>query len=111
MSQVETLVFCSSEDLPEGTVKSRTMEGLSVAVARQGGRLYAFGGMCPHQHADFADGMLEPGGDITCSWHLWRFSMSTGECSSAEGVSVPVYPVREEEGEILVEADLSRLRP
>jgi nitrite reductase/ring-hydroxylating ferredoxin subunit len=46
--------------------------------------------------------MLEPG-SITCADHLWRFELATGRCTSIPGAAVPVYPVREEGGEVVVD--------
>lgn len=94
--------FCASAELAEGQVRSATLGGRAVAVARQGGRLYAFGALCPHQQADLAHGLLEPGA-ITCEDHLWRFELATGRCSSIPGARLPLFPVREEGGAVLVE--------
>lgn len=94
--------FCSSEELPEGEVLSRLVDGAAVAVARRGGRLHAFQALCPHQQADLSEGMLDHGG-ITCSWHLWRFDLETGRCEMVPGASIRLFAVREEDGRILVE--------
>lgn len=94
--------FCASRELPEGAVRSAVVGGRPVAVARQGGRLFAFGGLCPHQQADMAHGLLEPGA-IACADHLWRFELDTGRCTSVPGAALVTYPVREEDGAIVVE--------
>lgn len=94
--------FCDSAELPEGAVRSALLGGRAVAVARQGGRLFAFGALCPHQQADLAHGLLEPG-SITCQDHLWRFELATGACTSIPGARLPLYAVREERGAVLVE--------
>lgn len=94
--------LCASDELPEGAVRSAVLGGRAVAVARQGGRLFAFGALCPHQQADLAHGLLEPGA-ITCQDHLWRFELATGDCTSIPGARLPLYAVREERGAILVE--------
>ena len=93
---------CSSAELAEGALRSAVLGGRPVAVARQDGRLYAFGALCPHQHADLGYGLLESGA-IRCADHLWRFELATGSCSSVPGAKLPVYLVRESGGEILVE--------
>ena len=94
--------FCASADLPEGSIRSALVGGRPVAVARQGGRLFAFGALCPHQQADLSLGLLEPG-SITCADHLWRFELATGRCASVPGAAVPVFPVREERGQVVVD--------
>ncbi len=102
--------FCAAADLGEGEVLSRLIAGVAVAVARQGGRLSAFGALCPHQQADLSDGLLDPGG-ITCSWHLWRFDLATGECEMAPGASIPLFAAREQGGRVLVEVPADAARP
>lgn len=94
--------FCAASELPEGRIRSALVGGRAVAVTRQHGRLYAFGALCPHQHADLAQGLLEHG-SITCADHLWRFDLATGRCTSVPGAAVPVFVAREVSGQILVE--------
>jgi nitrite reductase/ring-hydroxylating ferredoxin subunit len=83
-------------------MRSALVGGRAVAVARQGGRLFALGALCPHQQADLSLGILEPG-SITCADHLWRFELASGRCASVPGAAVPVYAVREEDGQVLVD--------
>jgi nitrite reductase (NADH) small subunit len=95
--------FCAVGELPAGRVRSAMLGGRPVAVARgEDGALTAFGALCPHQHADLAHGLLEEGG-ITCPDHLWHFALPSGRCTSVPGARLPVYPVREEGGQIVVE--------
>ena len=95
--------FCASAELSEGKVLSRRVAGRAVAVARlPGGRLAAFGALCPHQQADLSLGLLDAT-SITCADHLWRFELPSGRCTSIPGAQLPVYPVREEAGDIVVE--------
>jgi len=102
-SATRTLRFCASSELPEGRVLSRRLAGRAIAVARlPGGALAAFGALCPHQQADLSLGLLDAT-SITCADHLWRFELPSGRCASIPGAQLPVYPVREEAGEILVE--------
>ena len=99
---LQSFRFGASRELPEGAMRSALVGGRAVAVARQGGRLFAFGALCPHQQSDLTHGILEPG-SITCGDHLWRFELRTGRCTSVPGAAVAVYAVREEGGEILVD--------
>ena len=96
--------FCDSAELPEGALRSAVVGGRPVCVARQGGRLHAFGALCPHQQADLAQGILEAGA-LACGDHLWRFELETGRCTNIPGARLPLYDVREEGGAILVELD------
>lgn len=86
--------FCRADELPEGSVRSRMLGDVAVAVARHEGRVHAFGALCPHQQADLADGILDRGG-IACPQHLWRFQLDTGTCKMIPGARIPVYGVEE----------------
>jgi nitrite reductase/ring-hydroxylating ferredoxin subunit len=102
-SATRSVRFCPASELPAGTALSRRVAGRPIAVARlPGGGLAAFGALCPHQQADLSLGILDASG-ITCADHLWRFELPSGVCTSIPGAQLPVYPVREEAGEILVE--------
>ena len=94
--------FCAAAELPEGGLRSAVVGGRPVCVVRQGGRLYAFGALCPHQQADLSHGILEPGA-LTCGDHLWRFDLATGCSTNMPGAALPQYAVREEDGAIVVD--------
>jgi len=36
-------------------------------------------------------------------WHMWQFDSATGACAFNAELRIPVYPVRVEEKEILVD--------
>ena len=42
------------------------------------GQWRAWQSFCPHMQAPLFGGTLAPG-SVTCPWHLWRFSLLTGE--------------------------------
>lgn len=102
-SATRSVRFCAASELAPGSALSRRVAGRPIAVARlPGGALAAFGALCPHQQADLALGYVDASG-ITCADHLWRFELPSGLSTSIPGAALPVYPVREEAGEILVE--------
>lgn len=88
--------------------------GEEIAVFRDGGKLFALGGRCPHRGARLSQGKcLYPGsGTVSCPYHGWTFSGETGLCVARlmEGpdapmsrqASVKAYPVRELRGAIWV---------
>ena len=105
-SATRSIRFCAASELQAGHALSHRIAGRPIAVARlPGGALAAFGALCPHQQADLALGFVDASG-ITCADHLWRFDLPSGLCTSIPGARLPVYPVREEAGEILVEVPL-----
>ena len=91
-------------DLPASAMKLMKVGDLEVAVANVDGRFCAFGNICPHEGGPLAEGELE-GNIVTCPWHFTRFDVFTGEV--VDGVTdepIPVYEVRVEGDQILVEA-------
>ena len=60
-----------------------TADGRYLVVARSGGRLYAFDATCYHMGAPLLHGDIEDvaghGACITCPWHHYQISMSSGE--------------------------------
>lgn len=92
-----------AEDVAEGAGRPFLVDGRPVAVFRVGGRLYALEGTCPHRGGPLGEGTLQ-GNVLTCPWHGWRFEVDTGKCLVVPDRTQPCYPVREEGGEIVVDA-------
>jgi nitrite reductase/ring-hydroxylating ferredoxin subunit len=89
-------------DLPPGTLIEIIQDGEPYAVCNIDGRVHAMAGVCPHQGGPLGEGALE-GSLVTCPWHSWQFDPATGVCAFNEEVRIPVYPVRVEENDILVD--------
>ena len=74
-----------------------------IAIVRAGGALYALHNVCTHQYALLSDGYVEDG-CIECPLHQGRFELTTGEAKCAPVTEpVKVYPVKVEDGKILVD--------
>ena len=90
-------------DLPPGTMKGIDLDGRRVLVVNLEGKLHAWDGTCTHEEADLSTGFLL-GDEITCPLHLSRFNLLTGEAVNPPAEkALTKYPVRVENGEILVE--------
>ena len=91
-----------------------TADGRYLVVARSGGRLYAFDATCYHMGAPLLHGDIEDvaghGACITCPWHHYQISMSSGERlyqdMSRKTCTLPkkqrVHEVMEADGEVRV---------
>lgn len=77
-------------------------DGREVALFNVEGTLHCTDNICPHVQGPLGDGHLE-GEIVTCPWHGWQFNVRTGECLDRPDRPVAVYPVRLEEGRILVD--------
>ncbi len=74
-----------------------------MAVARAGGRLYAFDDTCTHEECPLSDGTLTDD-EVECPCHGSIFNMRTARrWSGRRMASIETYPVREEDGGIQVE--------
>lgn len=72
---------------------------------------------CPHHGAPLCRGVVTPrvvgvpgqyalggGSVLRCPWHGWTFELETGRCPDDAAMRVAVYPVKVEDGRVLVEA-------
>jgi nitrite reductase/ring-hydroxylating ferredoxin subunit len=77
--------------------------GHAVALYLQEGEVLAIGDLCPHQkNVLLSQGYLEDG-VIECPMHQSQFEIRTGRCLGPPAdEDVPVYPVRIEDGAVLV---------
>ena len=89
-------------EVPPGSLIEVETASQYVAVCNVDGEVRAMYGVCPHQGGPLGEGGLN-GDTITCPWHMWEFDSRTGECVFSSAVKIPVYPVRVEDGEVLVD--------
>ncbi|MCH2213393.1 MAG: Rieske (2Fe-2S) protein [Fuerstiella sp.] len=106
-------------DYVQGTVRSVTVAGRSLAIVRNHDGFYAVRDTCPHQGAALSTGSVA--GDVShcpvgetqqytregevlrCPWHGWQFDLSTGRSLvDPERTRVRSYPVRVEHERVLV---------
>lgn len=86
--------LCAFDDLVDGEIVELRADGLPVAVARWGDRVYAFNAKCPHKGAPMrcaklmarleaaGPGVMEVPDDVpvvSCPWHGWEFALDSGE--------------------------------
>jgi len=92
----------SLAQLTPGSVAPATVEGHDVALCNIGGTVYAIGNTCPHAGGPLSEGALQ-GNMIVCPWHAWEYDCRTGQNDFDPDVKAPVYPVRVEGDDILVD--------
>jgi nitrite reductase (NADH) small subunit len=89
--------------LPPGTVYEAMIGGHPYAICNVEGVVRALDGVCPHHGGPLGEGQLCEG-RVVCPFHLWEFDCVTGEYDFDPTRRVPVYPVRVEGDDILIEA-------
>lgn len=113
-------VVCTESELPPGSVRMVKVGPRAIGVLNVNGRYYAIRDICPHQGAPLCQGSVggtmlpsEPheyvyGMDhqvIRCPWHGWEFDLETGRSLfNPDKVWVKTYPVRAEDGLVILEA-------
>jgi len=91
------------EDLSAAEPKLVEVDGLRLVLVRVGDEVHALDEMCAHQGGPLSEGKLS-GARLTCPWHGWMYDVRTGQClMPTRGGSVPSYPVRVENGDMLLE--------
>ena len=82
-------------DVPaEGRVRSVTVDGHTVALARCGARLGALENRCPHQGGPLGEGSIENGW-LRCPWHGYDYDPLTGRPPEGFSDAPAAYEVDE----------------
>ena len=91
-------------DLPDGALLGvRRSTGEEICLFNYRGTIGAVGNECTHAEFLLSDGTLRNDGTLECVWHGARFDCKTGRvCRGPAEDPVPVYPVRVENGRVLV---------
>lgn len=72
--------------------------------------VYALEDRCPHKAGPLAEGIVH-GRSVTCPLHNWVISLETGEAQGADVGKVATFPLKLENGRILIDgASLARRR-
>jgi nitrite reductase (NADH) small subunit len=90
------------DEVPPGEGRAFVAGGVQVAVFRlRDGSLHATQAACPHAGGPLADGQTDVD-VLVCPLHLYAYRWSDG-ASTSGAAPIRVYPVRESDGEIVVE--------
>lgn len=90
------------DELPEGGVLRRVLQGREIALFRVEGNVYAIDAQCPHRRGPLDEGDREEPHVVTCPWHGWRFDIRTGKSPTHPG-QVRSYPVTLQGNSILID--------
>jgi len=79
--------------IQSGDVIAVEVDGVEIALGRDGDRFFATQRRCIHRGGDLAEGIVSRG-FVICPQHGWRFSTATGRQSDASEYCLVTYPVR-----------------
>lgn len=88
---------CALEDIADRRGKAVVVRGTDVALMRDGDRVHAVGGTCPHRGGQIADGRVVDG-EVICPLHLWDFDLRTGISVFNPADRLPHFDARVRDG-------------
>jgi NAD(P)H-dependent nitrite reductase small subunit len=97
------VAVAKSNEVPDRGARAVELGRRTIALFRDGARLFALDDMCPHSGGPLSEGEVEDG-RVTCPWHGARFALDTGCSESPIAGDVRCHAVREREGVIEIEA-------
>ena len=92
------------DEVPPGMIREFQIDGKTFALANVEGKLYAINNLCLHRGGPLGQGMVE-GSKIVCPWHGWAWDTQTGAAVQNSQMKVSVYPLKIENGNVLVEIE------
>ncbi|UFM63815.1 nitrite reductase small subunit NirD [Paracoccus sp. MA] len=94
------------EDIPrQGARVIRTVQGCVAVFRTLDDRVFALDDRCPHKGGPLSEGIVH-GDRVTCPLHNWVFDMNSGAAQGADEGAVRTWPVRVEQGRVLISAEL-----
>ena len=94
---------CAASELADGRPLSVDVDGTLLALVHSDGELFAIADECSHARVMLSLGEVEDG-TIECFAHGSRFDLRTGfPLDLPATLPVPVYPVKLEDGDVLVD--------
>jgi 3-phenylpropionate/trans-cinnamate dioxygenase ferredoxin subunit len=98
--------LCALADLPEGGARVFEIDGVALAAARSGTRVFVVENRCSHDDGPLGEGRLV-GGEIECPRHGARFDLASGRATRMPAVApIVTYTAKIEGKDVLVEIDL-----
>lgn len=65
------------------------------------GAVHAVSNVCPHRGGPLAEGFVDDG-VVSCPWHGWEFSLTSGAAAHRDDIRVTCYPARIEGDDVIV---------
>ncbi len=116
---VAAYVVGAVAELPEGSQRIVTVDGLEIGVFNVNGRYYALPNHCFHQGGPLCEGKVggtvrataasgwtpqwvQEGEIVVCPWHGLEFDLTTGRCLARKRGRLRQFAVRVENGQVQV---------
>ncbi len=116
-------IVAKEAEIPEDERVIVEVEGKEIGVFNVKGEYFAVLNWCVHQGGPCCEGTVDGTYSATfdrdtlevdlqwvkddeilsCPWHGWEYDLTTGDCLSNNRYTIPQYPVRINEGNIIVD--------
>ena len=95
--------LATQSELPDtDTAKEFPCGSKTVCVANVNGVYSAMDNVCLHRGGPLGQGTIE-NGKVVCPWHGWAWDPKTGAAAQNPNMKVAVYPMKVENGDVLVD--------
>ncbi len=95
-------VVARLEEIPNLGKKKIELNGEEILLINMKGTIYAVEAECPHQGSPLSAAILKES-YLACPRHGYRFELKDGSCKDFPEYKLKTWPVRIENGEIIVE--------
>jgi uncharacterized membrane protein/nitrite reductase/ring-hydroxylating ferredoxin subunit len=93
---------CDDNEVQDGETLRVVCDGNIVAIAKQGGEVYAFQEFCTHRYGPLSEGKLQDH-RVECPWHRSCFDIRTGKVVEGPAkVDLKTYSVTIRSGKIFI---------
>ncbi|MFO1306029.1 MAG: Rieske 2Fe-2S domain-containing protein [Burkholderiales bacterium] len=92
------------DQVPQGHGCTVSAGDTNVALFNVDGKIYAIRDACAHAGASLGSGQCT-GKFVRCRAHGWKYDVTTGFANGIDGFGVPCYPVKVEDGDVLVQVE------
>jgi nitrite reductase (NADH) small subunit len=86
----------------EGEAKEFPCGAKVICVANVNQVISAMDNVCLHRGGPLGQGVIE-GNKLVCPWHGWQWDPKTGEAVHSPNLKLKVYPLKMENGEVMIE--------
>jgi len=98
------------DDIPvRGARVVKTAQGCIAVFRTSADEVYALDDACPHKGGPLSEGIVH-GASVTCPLHSRVFAFATGEAQGADTEVVATYPVKVEDGRLMLEISALKAR-
>jgi nitrite reductase (NADH) small subunit len=101
---------CAEDDVPYLEGRRVVINGFYVGIFNTEEGFYAIGEVCPHMGGPLADGDVAAT-TVSCPLHARKIEMKTGEVKNDDLSRVLTFPLKVENGKVLVDAEILDTQP